>query len=141
MTKLAIRVDGLTIHIPMKFRKRGGRKYVVVPDGLEGHIPAKPRRDDTLLKALTRAHRWRRMIESGHCKSITDLAAQEDVTEPYVSRILALTILAPDITEAILDGRQPRSLKLSELLRNIPLDWNEQRETFGFVSPGTPDPR
>jgi hypothetical protein len=141
MKKSAITVDGLTIHIPMTFRRRGGRKYVVVPDGLEGHIPAKPRRDDTLLKALARAHRWRRMIEGGQCRSITDLAGQEEVTEPYVSRILALTVLAPDITEAIIDGRQPRSLKLSELLRNMPLDWNEQRETFGFTSPGTPEPR
>ena len=132
MTKLAIRVDGLTIHIPMTFRKRGGRKYVVVPDGLEGHIPAKPRHDDTLLKALARAHRWRRMIEGGHCKSITDLAGQEDVTEPYVSRILSLTVLAPDITEAILDGRQPKGLRLAELLRNMPLAWEEQRNAFGF---------
>lgn len=133
--KPEIKVDGLTIHIPMKFRRRGGRKYIVVPDGLEGHVPAKPRKDETLLKALGRAHHWRRMIETGKCRSITDLAEREKVTEPYISRIMALTVLAPDITEAILEGKQPKGLKLSELLRNMPLAWEEQREVFGFSPP------
>ena len=130
-----IKVDGLTIHIPMQFRRRGGRKYIIVPDGLEGHVSDKPRKDETLFKALGRAHHWRRMIESGKCRSITDLAEREKVMEPYISRIMALTVLAPDITEAILAGKQPKGLKLSELLRNMPLAWEEQRRTFGFAPP------
>ena len=78
-------------------------------------MPAKPRRRGQLIKALVRAHRWRRRIESGQAKSITDLAEQEGVTDAYVCR-LPLTCLAPDIVEAILDGRQPKGLRLAEML-------------------------
>jgi hypothetical protein len=91
----------------------------------------KPARDATLVKALVRAHRWRRRIESGQAKSITDLAEQEDVTDAYVCRLLPLTCLAPDIVEAILDGRQPRWLRLAEVLGNVPLAWDGQRATLG----------
>jgi hypothetical protein len=92
----------------------------------------KPRRDETLIKALVRAHRWRRKIESGQAKSITDLAEQEGVTDAYVCRILPLTCLAPSIVEAILDGRQPKGLRLAEMLGNGPLGWRAQREAWGF---------
>jgi len=74
-----------------------------------------------------RAHRWRRRIESGQAKSITDLAEQEGVTIAYVCRLLPLTCLAPDIVEAILDGRQPKGLRLAEMLESGPLAWEEQR--------------
>jgi hypothetical protein len=90
-------------------------------------MPApKPRPDETLVKALVRAHRWRRRIESGQAKSITDLAEQEGVTDAYVCRLLPLTCLAPDIVEAILDGRQPKGLTLAKLLGNAPLTWTAQ---------------
>ena len=81
----------------------------------------KPRRDDTLIKALVRAHRWRRRIESGQAKSITDLAEQEGVTDAYVCRLLPPTCRAPDIVEAILDGWQPKGLRLAEMKGNVPL--------------------
>jgi hypothetical protein len=93
----------------------------------------KPSRDETHVKALGRAHRWRRRIESGQAKSITDLAEQEGVTDAYVCRLLPLTCLAPDIMEAILDGRQPKGLRLAEMLGNGPLAWEEQLRAFGFV--------
>jgi hypothetical protein len=102
----------------------------MTPEGVAA--PArKPRRDETLIKALVRAHRWRRRIESGRAKSITDLAEQEDVTDAYVCRLLPLTCLAPDIVEAILDGRQPKGLRLAEVLGNVPLAWDGQRATLG----------
>ena len=97
----------------------------------------KPRPDETLIKALVRAHRWRRKIESGQAKSITDLAEQEGVTVAYVCRLLPLSCLGPDIVEAILDGRQPRWLKLAEMLRNGPVAWEEQRGKWKF-SKSTP---
>jgi hypothetical protein len=103
----------------------------MTPEGSEAPTP-KPRRDETLVKALVRAHRWRRRIESGQAKSITDLAEQEHVTVAYVCRLLPLTCLAPDVVEAILDGRQPKGLRLTEMLGNGPLVWNAQRETWGF---------
>src|ERR671915_2458529 len=92
-------IDTLTIRIPMRLQRRGGRKLIMTPEGVAA--PArKPRRDETLVKALVRAHRWRRRIESGQAKSITDLAEQEGVTDAYVCRILPLTCLAPDVVEA-----------------------------------------
>jgi len=75
----------------------------------------------------------RRWIESGQAKSITDLAEQEGVTDAYVCRLLLLTCLAPDIVEAILDGRQPKGLRLAQVLGNGPLRWEEQRTAWGCV--------
>jgi hypothetical protein len=80
-----------------------------------------------------RAHRWRRKIESGRARSITDLAEQERVTDAYVCRLLPLTCLAPGIVEAILDGRQPKGLRLAEMLWKTQLEWDEQRCTWGFA--------
>ena len=103
----------------------------MTPEGAAAPTP-KPRRDETLVKALVRADRWRRRIESGRAKSITDLAEQEGVTAAYVCRLLPLTCLAPDIVEAVLGGRQPNGLRLAEMLGNGPLVWNAQRETWSF---------
>jgi hypothetical protein len=119
-------VETLTIRIPIRLQRRGGRKLIMTPEGA-AEPPPKPRRDDTLVKALVRAHRWRRRIESGQAKSITDLAEQEGVTDAYVCRLLPLTCLAPDIVEAILDGRQPKGLRLAEMLGNGPVAWEEQQ--------------
>ena len=114
-----LELDTLTIRIPIRLQRRGGRKLIVTP---EGAVPTpKPRRDDTLLKALVRTHRWRRRIESGQAKSITDLAEQEGLTDAYVCRLLPLTCLAPDIVEGILDGRQPKGLRLAQVLGNAPV--------------------
>jgi len=127
----ALELDTLTIRIPIRLQRRGGRKLIMTPEGVAA--PArKPSRDETLVKALVRAHRWRRRIENGQAKSITDLAEQEGVTDAYVCRLLPLTCLAPDIVEAVLDGRQPKGLRLAELLGNGPLAWEEQRSVWSF---------
>jgi hypothetical protein len=126
-------VETLTIRIPMRLQRRGGRKLIVTPEGVAAPAP-KPRRDETLVKALVRAHRWRRRIESGQAKSITDLAEQEGVTDAYVCRVLPLTCLAPDLVEVILDGRQPKELRLAEMLGNGPLEWEEQRSAWRFAT-------
>jgi hypothetical protein len=120
-------VETLTIRIPMRLQRRGGRKLIMTPEGVA--VPTlRPRRDETLVRALVRAHRWRRRIESGRAKSITDLAEQEGVTDAYVCRLLPLTCLAPDIVEVIIDGRQPKGLRLAEMLRNGPLAWEKQQQ-------------
>ena len=111
--------------------RRSGRKLITTPEGTAVPTP-KLRRDDTLIKALVRAHRCRRQIESGGAKSITDLAEQEGVTDAYVCRLLPLTCLAPDIVEAILDGRQPKGLRLAEMLGNGPMLWEEQSSGWRF---------
>ena len=123
-------INTITIHIPMAFRRRGGRKLVITPDGVAPVVPAAV--DDTMVKLLVKAHRWRRRIESGKAKSITDLAEQETVTATYVTRILALTCLAPDITMAILDGRQPRGLSMNAMVKDVPEAWGEQRTLWEF---------
>jgi hypothetical protein len=124
-------IETLTIRIPIRLQHRGGRKLIMTPEGVAAP-GRKPGRDETLIKALVRAHRWRWKIESGQAKSITDLAEQEGVTDAYVCRLLPLTCLAPDIVEAILDGRQPKGLRLAEMLGNGPGSWEEQRRAFGF---------
>jgi hypothetical protein len=129
--RAALELDTLTIHIPIRLQRRGGRKLIMAPEGSAVPTP-KPRRDEMLIKALVRAHRWRRRIESGCAKSITDLAEQEGVTIAYICRLLPLTCLAPDIVEPILDGRQPKGLRLAEMLGNGPLGWDEQRKVWDF---------
>jgi hypothetical protein len=131
--RAGMEVETLTIRIPMRLQRRGGRKLILTPEDVAAPVQ-KPRRDETLVKALVRAHRWRRRIESGRAKSITDLAEQEGVTDAYVCRLLPLTCLAPDVVEAILDGRQPKGLRLAEMLGNGPLGWEEQRGAWSFAT-------
>jgi hypothetical protein len=100
--RVGLEVETLTIRIPMRLQRRGGRKLIMTSEGVAAP-ERKPRRDETQVKALVRAHRWRRKIESGQVKSITDLTEQEGVTDAYVCRLRPLTCLAPDIVEAVLD--------------------------------------
>jgi hypothetical protein len=128
--RAALELDTLTTRIPIRLQRRGGRKLIMTPEGVAA--PArKPSRDETLVKALVRAHRWRRKIENGQARSITGLAEQEGITDAYICRLVPLTCLAPDIVEAILDGRQPKGLRLTEMLGNGPPAWAEQRVKWG----------
>jgi len=118
--------DGCTIRVPITIRKRGGRKLVVAPDGAPWS-PPRPRIDSTLIKALARAHRWKRMLDDGRYGSVTELAAGEKLDRGYLGKILMLTLLAPDIVEAIMDGRQPAELGVHVLREGFPVEWGEQR--------------
>ena len=124
--------DTFTIRVPLKLRRHGGRKLVIVLEGAGMPVRAKATPDDTLLKALARAHRWRRMLESGQASSINELAESEKINASYISRILRLTFLAPDIVTAILNGRQPRTLQLADMLEDVPTEWEKQRGVFRF---------
>ena len=137
MNKAMISLDGtaIVISVPVNFTRKFGRRYMIVPP-IEGDAPftAPPRRDDTLLKALARAHKWSQWLETGKVKKIDHLAADNDINPSYVSRIIRLNLLAPDIKEMILDGRQPKTLKLSEMLKPFPDDWQAQRRYFGLAA-------
>ena len=115
----------LTVRVPLAVRKqRGGRKLVLTPGGMthRGFAAA----DTTLVKALARAFRWRRMLETGRYGTIDGIAAAERINDSYVSRLLRLTLLAPDIVEAILDGRQPDGMTLPTLMEPFPVEWGQQ---------------
>jgi hypothetical protein len=125
--KTSISRDGrtATVSISVTFRQRSGRKQILAPPGAASWSPA-PRADTALVKAIVRAHRWRQMLESGKYNSSTELAKAERVNESYFGRILRLTLIAPDITEAILAGRQPSTLQLDDLLKPLPPSWIQQ---------------
>src|SRR4051794_34234952 len=111
-SKAQISEDGrtATVSISVSFLHRGGRKQILSPTGAAPWSPA-PRVDSALMKAVVRAHRWRQMIEAGQYASSAELAKAEKVNDSYLSRILRLTLLAPDIIEAILTGQQPGTLQ------------------------------
>jgi hypothetical protein len=127
-SKALISQDGRTamVSIAVSSLQRGGRKQILSPAGAAPWSPA-PRVDSALVKAVVRAHRWRQMIESGKYPSAAELAKAEKVNDSYLSRILRLTLIAPDIIEAILAGRQPTTLQLDELLKPLPAAWSQQR--------------
>jgi hypothetical protein len=127
-SKAPISQDGRTamVSISVSFRQRGGRKQILSPAGATPWSPA-PRVESALVKAVVRAHRWRQLIESGIYTSSAELAKAEKVNDSYLSRILRLTLLAPDVIEAILTGRQPSTLQLDELLKPLPAAWEQQR--------------
>jgi hypothetical protein len=129
MSGIETRLDGTTlvVRIPMRFRRRGGRKRIVALDGT-AIVPAlKPQPDGTLVKALARAWRWQRMLDDGGYGSVIDISEAEGISKGYVSRILRLALLAPDMVEKILEGRQQDALLLERLRREWPADWAAQR--------------
>lgn len=102
-------------HSPGAFaiHKRGGRKLVITPDGTETGAPVQHRVDNTMVKALARGFRWRKLLDAGVYGSIDEIAAKEKIDSSYVGRPLRMTLLAPNIVEAILDGRQPAEVTLN----------------------------
>jgi hypothetical protein len=136
MAELEARDDGrtITIHVPIGIRRRGGRKLVFAPNGTNATTtPICRRVDNAMIKAIARAFRWRDMLERGEYATIREIAAAEKINETYVGRVLRLTLLAPDIVEAILGG-QPTDLQLDTLMRRFPCTWQEQSKSFGFIT-------
>ena len=127
------RLDGSTliVRIPMHFQRRGGRKRIVAPDGREIAPTTKPKPDGTLVKALARAWRWQRLLDQGVYASVSEICDAENISKSYVSRILRLSLLAPDIVEAILASKTDQALVLEKLEWRLPASWEEQRGQLG----------
>ena len=125
----------VTIKVPFAFRKRGGRKLVLAPDGAPTP-PAAPHIDSTLVKAIARAFRWRKILETGRYGTVEEVAAAEKINSSYVSRVLRLTLLAPDIVEAIMDGKQPEAMTLAGLMNPFPVAWQEQQYLLACYAVG-----
>lgn len=126
MSRTQLAPKTVTIHVPFRLVKRGGRKEMQLPEGAAQ--ARKP--DNTLIKALARAFRWKRMLETGEYATIADLAEREGIAAPYLTRTMRLAQLAPDLVEAILDGRQPRDLTLEAMRGQIPEEWSKQVEAL-----------
>lgn len=123
MTRSTPIPETVTLHVPFRVVRRGGRKEMQLPDGA-----TQPRRtDNTLVKALARAFRWKRMLESGEFATIAELAEREGIAPSYMTRVLRLTLLAPDIVDAILDGKQRSEITLAWILEPFSVPWSDQR--------------
>jgi hypothetical protein len=115
--------ETVTLHVPFRLVKRGGRKEMQMLD----QASSQRKIDNTLVKALARAFRWKRMLESNDFQTIADLAKHEDIAASYLTRTMRLTQLAPNIVEMILDGRQPSNLTVEALRSHLPIDWQRQQ--------------
>lgn len=119
------------IRVPMQLKRRGGRKQVIVPEGMGQRSSPVPRPGNPLALAIARALRWQELLEAGTYPSMYALAEKMGVDSRYAARLLDLVLLAPDIIEAILNGTEPDGLSLEKLFR-APMEWTEQRRVLGF---------
>ena len=126
MTRARPIPETVTIHVPFRIVKRGGKTEMLLP----ADAPTQRRPDDALVKALARAFRWKRMLDSGEFATIAELAACEKITLSYLTRVLRLTLLAPDLVAAILDGRQGPEVTLARLMEPLPAEWTEQLQSL-----------
>jgi hypothetical protein len=122
--------DCLVVRVPLRIKRRRGRREIIAPAGLEEATPVEASVNRGLAVMVARAHRWRELLESGQYATIRALAADLGVDNSYVARILRLTLLAPDVIEVILDGTEPDGLSLEKLYR-APMAWEEQRRVMG----------
>jgi len=123
VTRPAPTSETVTLHVPFRVARRGGRKEIQLPHG----APASRKIDNTMVKALGRAFRWKRMLETAEFATINELADREGIAPSYMTRVLRLTLLAPDIVEAILDGRTGPEFTLARLLEPFPTEWAKQQ--------------
>jgi hypothetical protein len=129
----------ITVRVPLTVRRRPGRKMIVTTVTQQGDTVMPTRADPVLVKALARAFRYQRMLDEGRHASISEMAPAERIDRGYLGTLLRMTLLAPDIVEAVLDGRQPADLALPALLEPFPADWERQR-SHGFAASRTGDP-
>jgi len=138
MTTISVNeaLDTLHIRIPMQFSRRSSRKMIVGPDGKtlsEMTDPEADNTDYTFILALGKAFSWQRMLDEGKYATPKELAQKENVEVTHMYRVMRLTLLAPDIIEAVLNGKKPRTLTLQNVVRGFPISWQEQRKVFGFT--------
>ena len=115
--------EKVTLQVPFRIAKRGGRKEMQVPDSAS----QTRRTDSTLIKALARAFRWKKMLKSGEYTTIADLAEHEGIAPSYITRVMRLTLLAPELVDAILDGKQAPSMRLVRVMEPFPQGWDRKR--------------
>lgn len=123
----------LSVRVPLKLAHHAGRKQIVSPAGADPWRPRHDHADNALLKAVARAFRWRKLLETGVYSSIDEMAKAEKINPSYVSRVLRLTLLAPEIVVSILDGKDLGTGRAADLMNKFPVEWEYQlRETAGY---------
>ncbi len=126
----------LSIRMPVCFKRRSSRKMIIAPSGAGVLLntvdlkSAKP--DQSFVSALVKAFQWQDLVDQGVYASPKELAEKENIEVTHVYRLIRLTMLAPDIIEAVLDGTQPRTLTMQNIVRGFPISWKEQRALYGF---------
>jgi len=116
--------DTIRVFIPLTYRHRNGKPRIIVPEA-EPEFEARVQ-DPHILRALGRAWAWRRKLESGEAATIHDIAVAENVTDRFVSRMMRLAYLSPDVLERLLLWREPPALSLTDLIKASYLPWAEQ---------------
>ena len=119
-----------TVTVPFTIRKRGGRKLILTPDGTPASPPIRYRPDGALIKAWARGFRWQKMLREGDYQTLEEIADAENINPSYISRVLRLTLLAPEIVEAILAGSHPAGLARAKAMQPFPVEWSRQRINF-----------
>ncbi|OED43318.1 LacI family transcriptional regulator [Chromatiales bacterium (ex Bugula neritina AB1)] len=123
----------ISISVPMQFKRSSGRRMITFPDGTSCETRPWDTKPTSLQLALARGHHWLALLESGQASSIKAIAKKEGIDNSYVSRMINLTTLAPDIVAAILDDRLPPELTLFALAADPPRLWCEQRKKISFT--------
>lgn len=132
MSRAVPKPEIAVVCVPFRVVKRGGRKEIRLPDGLQ---PRQRRSaDNTLVKALARAFRWKRMLESSEFATMNELAEREGISASYLTRMMRLAQLAPELVESLLEGSQPRDLTLETLRKPLPFSWIDQKRVLGIES-------
>ncbi len=131
ITNNAPRDQLITVTVPIQMKRRAGRRRIVVTEQVPSRQVARTY-SESLALAIARAHHWKGLIDSGKFASLSELATAIGLAVSYAARIYRLTYLAPDIIEAILDGREPEGLSMRVLCKPVPAEWIEQRERLGF---------
>jgi len=122
------KADGTAVlRLPMKFKKRGGRKEIVLPPDHES-APSYTAEQRKLLLTLARAQRWKELLESGTHPTVKALASALNLDRSYVAKLLNLTLLAPDIVEAAVGGNEPAGMSIARLRLGVPARWKEQKK-------------
>ncbi len=124
--------QGIVVNVPLRMKKRGGRREIIMPQAFASDTPMRQSHQEALVIALARAHRWQRLLDDGKFASVSELAREIGLDVSFAARLLRLTLLAPDIVEAILMGEEPSGLSLTTLTKQLPSDWELQRDALGF---------
>ena len=126
--------ENISLRIPMKLKRRGGRKRVILPDGYDGSHPTKADTNVPLAVVVARAFCWQELFNSGKFSTMTELANMVGLERSYLARIMRITILAPDIVDAIMAGNEPSGLSFKKLTsKPIPILWSRQMKELGFL--------